>query len=436
MSAAALFWLACIGLAVTLVSATAAKVLQDFSFRDLKRYCRRRNRDDLFETILETHDQIAIGAETLQIVGTVLMLVAGGLWAYLLDGVVQQHSWSTFAGLAIVLLFLLLLATTWIPLAVAELWSAPMLYHTWPIWKIVNTCLWPLTLCARVVEALIRRLAGQPDDEEDEEEAFEEEVRTIVTAGMKDGHLDDDARDMIEGVIELSDVDVSDIMTPRSEVDAMAVDMPWEKVLDMVVASKRTRIPVYEKTLDNIVGILYVKDLLPELKDRNLDPLPDLRSLLRDPWFVPETNAVDELLDEFLHTRNHMAIVKDEYDAVAGVVTMEDALEEIVGEIVDESDEDEEDDIHIISDSIIEATGRTHLDELNERLGLNFPDPDDFDTIAGLVIQQLGYLPQAMEVIEANGVTITVTAANKRRIERVRLELHDEGRREAVREVP
>ena len=195
----------------------------------------------------------------------------------------------------------------------------------------------------------------------------------------------------------------------------------------------RTRIPVYERTLDDIVGVLYVKDLLPGLANEPDQPRKPLRELLREPWLIPSTIPLDDLLQDFLENRKHLAIVVDEYGAVEGVVTIEDVLEEIVGEIIDESDNDLEEEITQLDDSKSEVLGVTHLDSINECLAIDLPDSEDYDTIAGFVITRLGHIPKPGEFVDHNGTRITVLEAKPRRVERVLLETLDESRREIAR---
>jgi CBS domain containing-hemolysin-like protein len=201
--------------------------------------------------------------------------------------------------------------------------------------------------------------------------------------------------------------------------------MPWEELIHYVVETGRTRIPVYETDLDNIIGILYVKDLLSQLAKPPEEPHRPLRSILRRAWSVPNTKPLDDVLSDFLRTRNHLAMVRDEYQSVAGVITIEDVLEEIVGEIVDEWDDDEEVEILQISDNVSEVTGRVHLDDVNEKLGLDLSDSDDYDTIAGYLVNRLGRIPQVGETVNLEEARLTVIDATRRRIERVRIELLD-----------
>ncbi|MBP86489.1 MAG: hypothetical protein CMJ64_07225 [Planctomycetaceae bacterium] len=414
-----------VGLLITVFAATASKALQEFSRRELEVYCRRRKRRDRFEQILEHYEQAELGLESLQIVGTAVLMLAIALSAATVIGSMTAFQWPQFVGVLSVSCLMLLLVTTWIPEAVVALWTAPFVYHSWPLLQTITRTLWPLTLGVKVVGALLRRLADRPEEEEDEEEAFEDEIRSIVTEGLYDGVLEEEEREMIEGVIELGDTDVSDIMTPRSNIDALDVNLPWNEVLAFVVDAGRTRVPVYEDSLDRILGILYVKDLLKELSlSENGDHKP-LRDLLREADSVPTTKPLDEMLQDFLRTRKHLAIVLDEYRAVAGVVTIEDVLEEIVGEIVDESDQDQEDEVQRIDERTAEVLGTLHVDVLNEELGLELSEPDEYDTIAGLVVSAMGRIPKPKEWITVDGVKFTVLDSSRRRVVRIRVEIPD-----------
>lgn len=417
------------GFLVTGFAATAVRAFQEFSRRELEIYCQRRRRLDRFGEILDDYEQVVHGAENLQVVGLILILVAAvGFGSLYLpqngpstSSVMSETLPLWLAAIAVVSCLAILCVTTWIPLAVTRLWGEAFLYRTWFIWKAVHQVLWPLTLGMVVIDALLHRLADRPRTAEDEEEAFEEEIRSIVTEGFYDGVLEEDTREMIEGVIELGDETVSHIMTPRSNIDALEMHAGWDEVLRVVVDVGRTRLPVYDDKLDNIVGVLYVKDLLRVLQPGK-SPTRPWADLLREPWFVPTTKPLDEMLQEFLRTRKHLAIVVDEYMSVAGVVTIEDVLEEIVGEIVDESDKEEEQSIKHLDARTAEVLGITHVDTINEELGLQLPEPEDCDTIAGLVLSQLGRIPEKGEQLTVGDVRLTVLEASPRRVERLRIE--------------
>lgn len=415
------FWLALLAYLVAGLSACGAKLLAEFSRSELEAYARRKQ-SQRFVDIVGRHDQLAWTAECLM-----LLAIPVAVLGTLLSSWPEATAPSELAlpRLLLTLGFvalLLLILVAWIPRALNEVAAAPFVFHTWPIWIVLEYLLWPLTLGGYAMTGIAERLSGRiPKNESEEEEAFEDEIRSIVSAGLRDGFLEEDVGEMIEGVIELGDADVADIMTPRSEVNALDVELCWSEIIPFVIRVGHTRIPVFENTLDNIIGVLYVKDLLPEMIRPESERRP-LRKLLRVARFAPKTLRLDELLREFLNARNHLAIVVDEYGAVEGVVTTEDVLEEIVGEIVDESDREEEPDIVQIDASTADSSGRIHVGVLNEMFGLELVDGDDYDSVGGLMIQQLGRIPTVGETLVVDGIRLSVLKANPRRVDRVRIE--------------
>ena len=422
MSVYVLATLLAVGLIATVVTSVGVKVLRHFSQRQLRVYCRARRRRELFGEIMGLHDEVAMTAEKLQM--TLLVLLTGGTvssLASLLHGCGRLVTVTVVAAA----LLLVLAITVWVPWAVAHHSSARFLLRTWWFWRLAHRVFMPFNLGAMLFDSLFRRLAGHPKkaDKQEEEEAFEDEIMTMVKVGEQEGLLEADTREMIEGVMELGDDDVADIMTPRRDVDALEVDMGWPEVLAYVNDCGRTRLPVYRKNLDDIVGVLYVKDLLPELAKESGDPRRTLEQLVRSPWFLPSTIPLDDLLQDFRENRKHLAIVVDEYAAVEGVVTIEDVLEEIVGEIVDESDDEGDEAIRHLYQSKWESLGSVHLDTINERLGLNLPESDDYETIGGFVISRLGHIPKKGESLECNSVRITVRQAQPRYVQQVLLDI-------------
>jgi len=414
------FSVAMASLVVISLAAIGARSLVEFSRHELAEICRRRKSPDRLGEVLRRHDQLALAAETLQVVATAVAILAGAslLWPH------GPPSWTRLGLSAAAAGLVLLAVEVWIPWAIVHLWAAPFVYYTWPLWRGVGILLAPLVLGARFVDALLHRLLGRVPDLPDEE-SFEDEIRTIVTEGHREGLLEEDAREMIEGVIELSDVDVSEIMTPRTDMVSMPLSLSWQEALEFVIQVGHTRIPVYDTNRDDLVGILVTKDLLPELAKGRHPPQQPWTEMLREPYFVPETKPIDVLLQEFQRTRNHMAVVLDEYGGVSGLVTIEDVLEEIVGEIIDEYDKDLVDGIKHLDDGVDEALGKVHIDEINQRLGLKLPDDGDFDTIGGLVFSELGHVPLVGEELVRGNVRITVVEATRRRIVRVRIEILD-----------
>jgi CBS domain containing-hemolysin-like protein len=408
------------------------RALRQFSRHELAEACTRRNKAERFGEILRRHEEVALGVEICGGFTTALGIVAAAAWAARRWGYSLAESAPALVGVAAAIGLLLVIIRTWVPWAGARAFAEGLLCRTWPAWRAVAAMALPLAWGAKALDAVLHRALGRPPQVVDEQ-AIEEEIRTIVSEGHRGGLLEDEAREMIEGVIDLADAYVSQIMTPRTEMHMVQVDALWDQLLAEVIESGHTRIPVYDKTRDDIVGILYSKDLLPELATGNAGSRTPLRELARKPLFVPETKAVDDLLRMFQQLRTHIAVVLDEYGGVSGLVSIEDVLEEIVGEIDDEYDPESVAEIEQIDADTVEALGRTHIDEINEALNLELPEDGDYDTIGGLVFSELGRIPQPGEsVVWQEKVRISVLEATRRRIDRVRIERLSNGQRESA----
>jgi len=227
-------------------------------------------------------------------------------------------------------------------------------------------------------------------------------------------------KEIIRNVITFGDTDVSQVMTPRIDMTSAALDIGCDALVALIVESGHSRIPIYEDTVDAIVGIVHAKDLLPALArgDKNLS----LRDVARSPVFVPENKRVDDLLEEFRRANMPIAIVQDEYGGTAGLVTIEDLLEELVGEIIDEYDK-EEVKMRVIDRCTVLVDGRMGISDLNEELDLDIPNTD-FDTIGGFVFGLFGHQPEVDEHVSYESILFTVTKTGGRRIEEVRLNLN------------
>ena len=231
--------------------------------------------------------------------------------------------------------------------------------------------------------------------------------------------LDSDSLSMIEGVLEVSEMRVRDVMIPRSQMNVLEIDDPLPKLLAQVIESGHSRIPVIDDDRDDIVGILLVKDLLRYFAEGGGEL--DLRDLLRPAKFIPESKRLNVLLKEFRSNRLHMAIVVDEYGGVAGLITIEDVLEQIVGEIDDEHDEiDEEDNIRELGEHHFQIKALTPVEDFNDYFGAQFSD-DKADTIGGLVMMELGHLPKRGEQVYVSGYKFRVMRADNRRIHSLEL---------------
>jgi len=418
----ALLYLALLSALATCFAAIGARALRVFSRHDLQELCERRKQPDLYSQIMRNDDRVALGMEMVVVVGTTLFVVAGSVWGGMRYEGALPSSWPLLAASVLTLSLVVAATTVWIPWSITRISAARFLTHTWPLWLGLSRLVSPLTWGAQAVDLVFHRMVGRTPQQPDEE-SIEEEIRTIVSDGQREGLLEEDAREMIEGVMELGEVDVSHIMTPRTEMHMLPVNIPWDEMLADVIGAGHTRIPVYDNNRDDIIGLLYSKDLLPELAKSGDEPRRPFREILRKPLFVPETKAVDDLLEMLQQSRTHIAVVLDEYGGVAGLVTIEDVLEEIVGDIVDEYDQEVEEEIFSMDANTCEALGRAHVDEINQQLGIELPEDDDFDTIGGFVFTEFGRIPLAGESFTWQGLLqITVLEATHRRIVRVRLE--------------
>jgi magnesium and cobalt exporter, CNNM family len=245
----------------------------------------------------------------------------------------------------------------------------------------------------------------------------EEEIKTMVDAGEEGGVIEEDEKEMIYSIFEIGETIAREIMVPRIDVLALDGSTPLPEAVEAVLSAGHSRIPVYEGNIDNIVGLLYAKDLLRAWKDGS--QAANLRDLLRPAYFVPETKKVDELLADLQRKRIHLAVVVDEYGGTAGIVTLEDIVEEIVGEIRDEYDVNEESLFERISDDEYIFDARIDLDEVNELLGLHLPSGVS-DSLGGFIYAQLGHVPAPAEKVAADQVTFEVLTVTGRRIRKVR----------------
>lgn len=419
-----LFWLMISCVLVTTVAATAAQVLYRFAKHELEEYCERRGKIDLFGRILDEHERMAMGAETLRIIATTVAMGAAIGWIFGSRDV-SEMEFSRWISVVAMLGLVLLLANSWIPFAILKIAAPQFLFHSWRIWWAVSFVVWPMMVGGEFVLELVQRATGAPEVEEDEEEALEDEIRSIVSEGERDGLIEADERDMIEGVIELDEKDVSSIMTPRSRVDSLDINSEWNEVVEFVIECGRTRIPVYYEKTDNVVGILYTKDLLKQSL-RSESKRKPLSKLIREPIVVPETKLLDEMLEQFKRQRVHLAIVQDEYGGMAGVVTIEDVLEEIVGEIVDETDNEQQKEIEITSPGVAHVMGFAHLSLVNEALGLDLPEDQEFDTISGFIMNELKEIPREGKQVITDRAIFTIDQATRRSIDRLTITVTDD----------
>ena len=282
----------------------------------------------------------------------------------------------------------------------------------------LSALLWPVRGVLGALTALTLRLVGS-ERKRGEPEISEEELRTLVDVGAREGVVDRTEREMIHKVFELEDTLVREVMVPRPDMFCLDLSTPSAAILPSLREQLHSRVPVFEETVDQIVGVLYTKDLLPYL--RGLPSDFDLRARLHPPYFVPESKRADALLREFQAKKLHLAIVVDEYGGTAGLVTLEDLLEELVGEIRDEFDEEERL-IHKVDPSTYRVSGKLSIDELNAATGLRLPN-ESFDTVGGWVLDLFGRVPRRGEKAETDEVSVGVEKVERTRVVEVLLKL-------------
>jgi putative hemolysin len=251
-----------------------------------------------------------------------------------------------------------------------------------------------------------------------EAEQYNDEILASVQESEREGHLEGHQADMIEKILSLRNIEVRKLMTPRTVVDTIDASHTVGQARQIAQATGRSRYPVVEGEVDRVVGVLHVKDLLERRADE------PVRRFMRSPWFVPQSKFLTELLAEFRKQRTHLAVVLDEYGGTAGVITIEDVLEEIVGEIEDEFDVGEEPPrLHIIDQRHALAPGALRVEEVNAALSISIPESEDWDTLGGFIFSTLGRLPDAGEFVRHDNLVLTVKRVVDRRVDQVAIEI-------------
>ncbi len=280
---------------------------------------------------------------------------------------------------------------------------------------VLGRLLAPLVWLLTSLTQAIARLFGVSDKQQDQ--VTTEELMILIERGSEQGTIEAEEQQMIGAVLELGEQHVHEVMVPRIDMAALPVTATLDEMIATIVNEGHSRIPIYEDSVDKIIGILYAKDLLPLLKGGRQ---PDLRKIVRAPVFVPESISVDDLLHQLQRQKVHIAIVLDEYGGTAGLVTIEDLIEQIVGEIQDEYDV-EEPMVEPLDDDRARVDGRASVDDLANHFGIELDEEDkeQYDTVGGLVFHEFGGVPSVGDTIEVDGLTLTVESTDGRRVGKV-----------------
>lgn len=415
MSPFLIFAIILVAVGATLFFASLSYALRDFSRARLAEYLELHSKAKWLEPTLEHRADLAFVTAVGRLFANIVILL-GVLRLFSLSGhgVRFDYFWGTLTTLLITLVF-----SVAVPSAISKYAGEESIGVFAGFLHALRIALLPITKLTHAVDEMVRRAAGASDEPEPDE--IEQEILSAVEEGAKEGVVDSDERDMIESVIEFRDTQVGQIMTARPEIVGLELGASLLEVKRTVEESGHSRIPVYAGTLDHIVGILYARDLIKHL---GLPPDKfDMRSAMRPAIYVPETKPLRELLNEFKLQKVHIAIVLDEYGGTAGLVTIEDILEELVGDISDEHEPAEPAMLKKVDDTHFEADARVYIDELNRQLGLAIPEDQGFDTLGGFISTTLGRIPTPGTVFEHATVKYTILDAEPQKVNRVQLEL-------------
>jgi len=291
-----------------------------------------------------------------------------------------------------------------------------------PFFGVLRLLLLPLVVLMR---PLVSASSMERQSEVGEvDEASEGEIAAYISVGQREGILDPGEEALVMGVVEFGDKRVKSVMTPRIDTVAASVETPPDELASLFLESGHSRIPLYRESMDEVVGVLHLRDLITQMRSEQA-ATPE--SLLIDPFVVPETKPISELLEEFQARHQQLAVVVDEFGGMAGVVTVEDLLEEIVGEIADEYEKQSAGaQLRRVDDRTSEVDAVMHVDEINERLGIELPEDDSYETLAGFLFSQWGRIPQVGERIVHGGVDFEVVDADERRIKFVRIRVGEQ----------
>jgi CBS domain containing-hemolysin-like protein len=410
-----LFGLLILWTLITLLAGTSSLAIHGASRARLSAALKRLGRESSMETFDLHRRDYALTALIARQMGIVLFVITMGMilpattpwWRQPAENFAISAAWLLIFGAAI--------PTSWARYAGEA--------HVANVLRMLNALrrlMAPLLFLVKGLDEIVRRLAGAPADEPEQTAHLEREILDVVKHADVEGPVDDSKKAMIKSVMSMDEKSAGQVMTPRTDMVGVRMDVGLEGCLEIVNAG-HSRIPVYEDTPDHVVGVLFAKDLLTVKDPASFS----LREMMRPIPFVPETKDLASLLREFQANRVHMAIVLDEYGGTAGLITIEDILEELVGDIADEHDEPARPPIRRVGEKTAEVDARVRIEELNAALGLSLPEDEAYDTIAGYVFSKLGRIPSGGEMVKADGMHVTVLSATDRSIARLRVEVLD-----------
>lgn len=384
--------------------------LRSFSRLKLQEAFRRAGKENSIENFIANVELLTITCGTLRVMANTSIIF---ILAYLMA---EKH----FVVSLILSILIIELFTLIVPHAWAKHTGEFVLPRTYPFLRLCMVIVQPLWAVFKLHDTIVQRLAGiQESNPEQEMEDRQEEILNIVEQGKIEGVVDEEELEMIESVLELDETVAEEIMTPRTDLVAIEINDSLDNILETIRDKGHSRIPVYEENIDHITGLIYAKDLLTEI---GKDPKSfKLANKIRKPYFVPESKPLRDLLHEFQNQKLHIAVVLDEYGGTAGIVTIEDILEEVVGEITDEYETTPSESFRQVDETTWEVDARMYIYDVNEELEIELPEEEDYDTLGGFVFSHLGYIPKVGEFFDYRDMTISIAAAGPRVVKKLRI---------------
>lgn len=388
--------------------------LRDYSRAKLEDYLSEAGLDRYLDPTVDHTDDLIFLTAVLRLFSNLGVLLAFQRLVHDTEPLWLQYLLALLCAGSVTLLFSVAL-----PHAVARYAAERLIAISVRPLHVLRVVFTPIIKIGQATDLLVRRASGANGQAEPEE--IEQEIIAVVEEGEKEGVVDEREREMIKSVLEFNNLQVGEIMTARPEIVALEYTATLQQVKQVVEESGHSRIPVYRESLDQIVGILYARELL-----RYVGVPPeqfDISKVIRPPYYVPETKPLRDLLQDFRLQKVHMAIVLDEYGGTAGLVTIEDLLEEVVGDISDEHEPIEPAMFKRIDDQTAEVDARIYIDEVNRLMGLDLPEDEGYSTLGGFVSTTLGRIPEPGATFSHDSALFTVLDAEPQKVNRVRIEL-------------
>ncbi len=418
-------WLvAIISLMMTVFFSFLKRSLMDVSWPELEDAFEANKEIEKLDYLRNKIDKFIVSASLVSLVFLLLFSITIVFWQ--ISGY-ESISLITFKTIMIIIAICFVSLSVFyvaLPQMLASCWGTGVIVFSLPLLKYIEIILMPLILLLFSIESILNKMAGITDEFSPERiEKKQEELLSIVEEGEKEGYVDEEQRDMIESVLEFQGTTAGEIMTPRTEMSSINFDIGIDEVVSFILEEGHSRYPVYIDNIDNITGMLYSKDLLQYVGSSERPN--SIESILREAFFVPETKSLRDLLHDFKEKKVHIAIVLDEYGGTAGLVSFEDILEEIVGEIEDEHEHPRSEPVKVIDDKTFEVDARTEIYDLNDQYNLKLPEDEDYETLGGFAFSQMGHIPMVGETFSYNGYLFTIIDAERRKIIRLKIEINE-----------